>query len=103
MWPMSTRSLQCSLQPLKTIRIRNHLFSKVVHHECVGLVLIAEVCDGDTACTNNLTWKPVLVNLAEPSPFAQLLVVGNVNQWHALLSTETLDEFLVRRFVAGLG
>merc|ERR1719160_268955 len=91
----------CSLQPLKPLGL--HLFSKVAHHERVGLVLVTEVGDSDAACTYDLAWEPILVDLAEPSPFTKLLVVRNVNQGYTFLRAETLDEFLVRRFVARLG
>merc|ERR1719473_1293648 len=77
------------------------LLTEVAHHEVVRLVFITEVSDCNAACTDDLSWQAILVNLTKPCPFTKLLVVWDIDQGNTLLSAEPLHELLVRGFVAG--
>ncbi len=53
-----------------------------------------------TAAANNLPRFSVFVDFAQANPFSKLLVVINLHQWDAVLSTESLNQLGVHRFIA---
>ena len=72
-----------------------------VLQEVVQLLgLLAELLDDNTRARNNLPGVGVLVQLAETSPFAQLLAIGDGHQLDVGVLAKSLDQVNVGGFVA---
>jgi hypothetical protein len=56
---------------------------------------LTEVLDDDTRASANLAWFAFLVNLAQSTPFAQLLAAIDLEHWDLVLVAECGDELLV--------
>jgi hypothetical protein len=66
----------------------------------VSRSVLAEVGDDDTAAADHLTGLAFLVNAAHTGPFAQLLVVVNLDQIDSVLVAQSFDQLGVHRLVA---
>lgn len=76
---------------------------EVIQQDRQGLRLLTIVLDNNTRRTNDLPCISLSVNDTQSSPFTQLLAIGNLDQVDVVFCAESLDQFVVRLRVAGLG
>merc|ERR1711994_555967 len=76
---------------------------QVILQDIIGSALASPVTDHSCGALDDLPGLALLVDLAEPSPLAQLHVGVHLDQGDSMLLTEGSDQLLVHGLVAVLG
>ena len=76
------------------------LLLQVVENDGGRLSLKTPILDDDTRAANNFASLALLVNLAETSPFTELLIVVHLHQWDVVLLAESRYKFFVHGLTA---
>lgn len=85
-----------------SIDVKLNLSSQMVLDNVQSLSLLAEGLDDDARAAANLPGLALLVDLAEATPFAQLLAAVDTDQRNLMFTAQGNDELFVLGLVAAL-